>query len=151
MLRFNKIISFKDSLKKKINATYEKSVRDPNYTTFLKHFGEYKVAHLTEKEVSTEKYIVSAIDELRHEMIQLRRSNKISANTNFTSEKTKINILTNYIEKFKEDNEIEQNIDIILLDKEEELLKYLEKSTEIRRLFENRIELKNFMNSMLTF
>ena len=150
-LRFNKIIAFKDALKKKIIATYEKSVQDPNYTTFLKHFGEYKVAHLTEKEVSTEKYIVSAIDELRHEMIQLRRSQKNSVNSTFTSEKTKINLLTNYIDKFREDNKIEQNIDIILLDKEDELLKYLEKSTEIRKSFESRIELKNLMNSLLTF
>lgn len=150
-LRFNKIIAFKDALKKKIIATYEKSVQDPNYTTFLKHFGEYKVAHLTEKEVSTEKYIVSAIDELRHEMIQLRRSQKNSVNSTFTSEKTKINLLTNYIDKFREDNKIEQNIDIILLDKEDELLKYLEKSTEIRKSFESRIELKNSINSLLTF
>jgi hypothetical protein len=150
-LRFNKIIAFKDALKKKIIATYEKSVQDPNYTTFLKHFGEYKVAHLTEKEVSTEKYIVSAIDELRHEMIQLRRSQKNSVNSTFTSEKTKINLLTNYIDKYREDNKIEQNIDIVLLDKEDELLKYLEKSTEIRKSFESRIELKNLMNSLLTF
>ena len=45
-LRFNKIIAFKDALKKKIIATYEKSVQDPNYTTFLKHFGEIGRAHV---------------------------------------------------------------------------------------------------------
>ena len=48
-LRFPKIVLFKDALTKKIKGTYEKSTKDKNYTTFLKNFGEYKVAQLSEK------------------------------------------------------------------------------------------------------
>jgi hypothetical protein len=81
-LRFNKIIDFKENLKKKIIGTYEKSRKDPKYSTFLKNFGEYKVAHLEEKEVSSDKYILAALEEIRSEISQLkRRDNVKEANT----------------------------------------------------------------------
>ena len=150
-LRFNKILLFKDALKKKIIATYDKSLKDPNYTTFLKHFGEYKIAHLTEKEVSSEKYIVSAIDELRHEMLLLRREQKNSLNNQFVSENTKWNLISNLVEEFKLANNYETNSEILFLDKEDELIKYIEKFSEIKKMFKNRDELKHITNSFLTF
>lgn len=48
-LRFSKITEFKDKLSQKIRATYEKSTADGNYTTFLKHFGEFTVAKIEKK------------------------------------------------------------------------------------------------------
>lgn len=38
-LRFNEIVRFKESLITKINATYEKSQTEPNFSPFLKTFG----------------------------------------------------------------------------------------------------------------
>jgi hypothetical protein len=61
-LRFTKIVDFKESLKHKVKATLDKSKSDPNYTTFLKHFGTFTVAKLDTKEVSKEDFI---IEELR--------------------------------------------------------------------------------------
>lgn len=150
-LRFNKILAFKEALKKKIIATYDKSVKDPSYTTFLKHFGEYKVAHLTEKEVSSEKYIVSAIDELRHEMLLLRRSQKNSINPKYVPHEIKWNLISDVIEDYKVANDLVENSEILFLNKEDELIDYIEESTEIRRMFKNRSELKNITNSILTF
>ena len=71
-LRFPKIVLFKDALTKKIKGTYEKSTKDKNYTTFLKNFGEYKVAQLSEKEVSSDKYILNAIKDLQKEFKSIR-------------------------------------------------------------------------------
>ncbi|MCT4328043.1 RNA helicase [Elizabethkingia anophelis] len=67
-LRFTSINRFKDSLGKKLTATFEKSKSDPNYSTFLKNFGKYKIAHLEDKEVSTDTFILNAIEELRRDV-----------------------------------------------------------------------------------
>lgn len=64
-LRFTKIVDFKKSLKEKIQATLNKSKEDPNYTTFLKHFGTFTVAKLDTKEVSKEDYIIEELKELK--------------------------------------------------------------------------------------
>jgi hypothetical protein len=41
-LRFNKIIAFKEILKRKLEATYKISKNDPDYSPFLRHFISYK-------------------------------------------------------------------------------------------------------------
>jgi len=69
-LRFSKIIDFKARLAEKVRATFEKSTADASYTTFLKHFGEFKVAKIDHKEVSGQEFI---IDELRNIKMGMRR------------------------------------------------------------------------------
>ncbi|HDR9288244.1 TPA: hypothetical protein QDB46_003383 [Burkholderia multivorans] len=64
-LRFSRIVEFKKILTEKILATHEKSVKDPNFSTFLKHFGEFKVAKIDKKEVSGQEYILDEIKSLR--------------------------------------------------------------------------------------
>lgn len=64
-LRFNKIVDFKDALSEKIKATYDKSVKDPGYSTFLKHFGTFTAAKIDTKEVSKEDFIIEELKELR--------------------------------------------------------------------------------------
>lgn len=76
-LRFNKIVSFKENLKKKLGATFEKSKNDPNYSTFLKNFGEYKVAHLEEKEISSSKFILDSLEEIKSELFNIKRANQV--------------------------------------------------------------------------
>lgn len=70
-LRFNKINIFKELLGKKLVATFDKS-KDPKYSTFLQNFGSYKIAHLNEIPISSEEYIVKAIDELKSEVRNIR-------------------------------------------------------------------------------
>lgn len=69
-LRFSRIVEFKQKLAEKIKATHQRATSDPTYTTFLKHFGEFKVAKLEKKEVSGQEYI---IDELRAMRASIRR------------------------------------------------------------------------------
>lgn len=69
-LRFSRIVEFKQKLSEKIKATHQRATTDSNYTTFLKHFGEFKVAKLEKKEVSGQEYI---LDELRALRSAIRR------------------------------------------------------------------------------
>ena len=72
-LRFSKIVSFKESLAAKIKATYEKSASDTSYTTFLKHFGEFKVAKIDSKEATVQEIIMDELKNLKNEMSRLAR------------------------------------------------------------------------------
>lgn len=72
-LRFGKIVDFKKKLSAKLKATYEKSKNDPDYTTFLKHFGQFKVAKLEKTEVSGQEYIIDELRGLRRAVSRLDR------------------------------------------------------------------------------
>ena len=67
-LRFASIIEFKKNLGKKMKATFSKSISDPKYSPFLKHFGKYKIAHLDSKEISSENYILKAIEDIKQDI-----------------------------------------------------------------------------------
>lgn len=70
-LRFSQIIDFKEKLARKIEATYRKSMEDKDYTTFLKHFGEFKVAKIDETEVSGQEYLLEEMRSLRKSVARL--------------------------------------------------------------------------------
>ncbi|MBH0011388.1 hypothetical protein I6F66_04770 [Pseudoalteromonas sp. NZS100_1] len=77
-LRFSQVVEFKKKLADKISATYKKSTTDSNYTTFLKHFGEFKVAKIDQKEVSGQEYILEELKTLRRSINRLDRSGGFS-------------------------------------------------------------------------
>lgn len=72
-LRYYNIIKFKEQLKNKIIATAQKAENDPNYTTFLKNFGEFEVAHVEKKEGSVNDVLLSKIEELGNNLSRLER------------------------------------------------------------------------------
>jgi hypothetical protein len=67
-LRFGKIIEFKNKLTAKIKATYEKASSDPAYSTFLKHFGDFTVIKIDQKEVSKEDYVIQSIEQIKNQI-----------------------------------------------------------------------------------
>lgn len=73
-LRFSRINSFKENLAKKVLATYSASITDPNHSTFLKNFGTFTVAKLSEKEASAEQVMLESLADLQKEVRSLRRS-----------------------------------------------------------------------------
>lgn len=73
-LRFSSIIAFKQKLTDKIRATYSRATTDPEYTTFLKHFGEFKVAKLEEKEVSGQEFILDELKSIRSAIRRIESS-----------------------------------------------------------------------------
>lgn len=73
-LRFTKIVEFKQKLTDKINATHSRATSDNGYTTFLKHFGEFKVAKIDQKEISGQEFILEELKSLRYSMRRLERT-----------------------------------------------------------------------------
>ena len=63
-LSYYQILDFQKKLSNKITATYSKAKDDPNYTTFLKHFGEFDVAHIEKKKGTLDEAILSKLNDL---------------------------------------------------------------------------------------
>ncbi len=72
-LRYFSILNFKEKLKEKIIATIKSSKEDPNYTTFLKNFGEFEVAHVDKKEGSISEVVLSKLDDLGGQLNYLQK------------------------------------------------------------------------------
>jgi hypothetical protein len=77
-LRFSQVVEFKKKLSAKILATYKKSTSDENYTTFLKHFGEFKVAKIDKTEVSGQEFILEELKNLRRSVNRMDRPSRVS-------------------------------------------------------------------------
>lgn len=138
-LRFTKIVAFKEGLKKKIQGTYEKATKDGNYTTFLKNFGEYKVAQLVEKEVSSDSFILNAIEDIRNEMSMIRRNQILNDNLilrgnnsiKHKSDRTKI-IVGRKIDDYIKANGLQSKEQIFLEDRKPDLKNYLEQFEDVK-------------------
>lgn len=71
-LRFAKIILFKTELANKVKATYSKSISDPEHSTFLKNFGKFQVANLSEEVVSSDEVVINMLNNIQMELSALR-------------------------------------------------------------------------------
>lgn len=74
-LQYHSIQTFKQTLKEKTVATYNASLR-PEYTTFLKHFGEFVVASIEAKPVGKEEFILRELNDLRSELRDFARASR---------------------------------------------------------------------------
>lgn len=72
-LTYWKILNFKNALKDKILSTLDKARKDPEYSTFLKNFGEFKVAKLKTKTVPQNEFILESLKELKAEVARIGR------------------------------------------------------------------------------
>lgn len=75
-LRFSKVVEFKSKLSRKVIATYEESLRNPEHSTFLKNFGEFKVATLEQTSVSPDNLILEMLLEIQRDVATLKRDRK---------------------------------------------------------------------------
>ena len=78
-LRFTTVVAFKKKLAEKIAATHLRAISDENFTTFLKHFGEFTVAKLDQKEVSGQEYILEELKTIKNSVRRLE-SNPYKSN-----------------------------------------------------------------------
>lgn len=74
-LRFPLIEEFKEKLSRKIKDTYEKSVNDPDYSTFLGHFGSFDTVKIEEKEVPGYELLSQKMDYLMASISSLQKMN----------------------------------------------------------------------------
>ncbi|MGZ2501763.1 RNA helicase [Rhizobium leguminosarum] len=69
-LRYQTIVDFKESLSSKITNTVTASQKG-GHTTFLGHFGQFKVAKIDTQEVTPDKFILSQLQDIRDEIRNL--------------------------------------------------------------------------------
>ncbi|MEX5541150.1 hypothetical protein [Pseudomonas poae] len=67
-LRFSRIVSFKAALADKISATYRAATGDSSYSTFLKHFGSFKIAGIDQSVVTADQAILTTIQDLSRDV-----------------------------------------------------------------------------------
>ncbi len=93
-LRFSKIVEFKEKLTEKIKKTHEKASKSDDYSTFLKHFGSFKVAKIDTEEVTKEDLIMDEIKSLREMVLRSQRISRRDQVSLFESEKSDHNHIT---------------------------------------------------------
>lgn len=79
-LRFSKIVEFKEALSDKIKATHKRSSEDADYTTFLKHFGTFKVVDLQTEVVPKDQILLEEIRSIRELVLSAQYQNRGSDN-----------------------------------------------------------------------
>lgn len=77
-LRYGKINEFKKALGDKVSATYQ-ATKSGVYTPFLKHYGEFTVATLDQKEVSGQQYAIEELKDVLISSIQASERNQRAA------------------------------------------------------------------------
>ena len=90
-LRFSKIEDFQKQLAIKIRDTADKAANDKNYSTFLKHFGEFTIAKIDKKEISGQEYIIDELKSLRR-LIESSRPNLSQRSLRFVEDSRIIDI-----------------------------------------------------------
>lgn len=153
-LRYYNILNFKEQLKTKIIATVEKAKTDPNYTTFLKNFGEFEVAHVEKKEGSINEVLLSKMEEMSYHLSRMER--RINTRDNVvvsTLENEKIkSIIRSGIEKFCRERDVPYRA---LKDEPsfftDKLFTYLEENEELRRLCKDPETLRSYLDIVLSF
>ena len=73
-LRFSKIMSFKRKLGEKAKATLDRSQSDKEYSTFLRHFGEFKPAAISEQEISGQEYMMQQLSSIEIKLDRITRA-----------------------------------------------------------------------------
>lgn len=72
-LNYHAIQEFKSKLRSKLLATYDSS-QQPNYTTFLAHFGKFVTTNLDEEVVSKDTYLIKSISDLQKDLSAIKNS-----------------------------------------------------------------------------
>lgn len=146
-LRCNKILEFKEQLAKKIKATVEKAKSDSTYTTFLKNFGTFEIAHLEKKEGTINDLLLERMDFIAHRLYRLEdRLNITSSDTN-TIDGMIFERIQDFCNKEKISVEHLKKRGTILRDK---LFDYLEESLSLRRMCGNSEILRGYMERALS-
>jgi hypothetical protein len=141
-LRFNKIIEFKEKLTRKVIATYEEHLKDPNHSTFLKNFGQFKVASIDETKVSPDNMILATLAEIQSELSVLRRNQRKRDNLDPKVVGDIVNIIKSQME-----NNYSNSLDKIY--DNEELMKNLEDIIKPGNYFHSQREFRSYINDLL--
>ena len=146
-LRYNKIIEFKEQLAKKIKATVEKAKSDSTYTTFLKNFGTFEIAHLEKKEGTINDLLLERMDFIAHRLYRLEDRLNITSSDINTIDGMIFERIQDFCNKEKISVEHLKKGGAMLRDK---LFDYLEESLSLRRMCGNPEILRGYMERALS-
>lgn len=156
-LSYYRILDFKNKLRDKIKGTMTASKR-PDYTTFLKNFGEFEVSRIENKKGTIDDILLSKLDEISQQIVDIKFNQRVRRPVFVESEiDTKnIDIITRkLINQYCLDNNITEGV---LYDSDENstnrisLYKYMLRSQELMNLCNssNRIK-KAISDNLLPF
>lgn len=147
-LRYYDILKFKDQLKTKIIATVDKAKNDPNYTTFLKNFGEFEVAHVEKKEGTLNDVLLSRLEDLSYHMYRLEKRMMVMPDTP-SAERIK-ELIRKKLDIFRNDKGVSTRMikedPMIWSDR---LFNYMEESEELRDLCGTPDTLRHYINMII--
>lgn len=132
-LNYHAINAFKKDLLKKIKATQEAYASD-HANTFLKHFGEFRVAKIEHKEGSAEDVILSRLDNLE---TQIRNINNVAPRSVMPKSEQTRQIVNDAILEYCKERKVDY-VEVILAEEGapilQDLYKYLESKQYVRRV-----------------
>lgn len=146
-LRYSAILSFKEQLASKIKATDEKAKSDPTYTTFLKNFGTFEIAHVEKKEGTINDLLLEKMDFITHRLYRLEDRLNITISDANTIDGIIFEKIQDFCSKEKIPIEHLKEGPSILRDK---LFVYLEESTSLRRMCGSTKKIRDYMDSALS-
>ncbi|MBV9494974.1 MAG: hypothetical protein JOZ54_12060 [Acidobacteria bacterium] len=71
-LRFGKVVDFKRILADKVLQTYRVMQANPDHSIFLKNFGKFQVASLSEQEVPAQTIVLEMLGDIQSELATLK-------------------------------------------------------------------------------
>lgn len=111
-LSYYQILDFKETLTEKIKGTAN-AAKQPNYTTFLKNFGEFQVATIENKKGSLDEVVISRLDDLTRQISEIRANQliRITERPESKSKTEEINNLTRkLIRQYCAENKISERV-----------------------------------------
>lgn len=148
-LNYYDILDFKEKLTQKIKATYE-SYLNQTANTFLKNFGEFRVASIEHREGEINDVILSRLEYLSGQIDRINAS-IYTSESNIRVKQPK-ELLENYIHEFCIMENVERS-DLWLLGEEsplmEKLVAFLESKPIIRRIYRNPDSLRRTLSDIL--
>jgi hypothetical protein len=149
-LNYYDILDFKEKLTQKIKATYE-SYLNQTANTFLKNFGEFRVASIEHREGEINDVILSRLEYLSGQIDRINASIYNTSDSNIRVKQPK-ELLENYIHEFCMMENVERS-DLWLLGEEsplmEKLVAFLESKSIIRRIYRNPDSLRRTLSDIL--
>jgi hypothetical protein len=148
-LNYYDILDFKEKLTQKIKATYE-SYLNQTANTFLKNFGEFRVASIEHREGEINDVILSRLEYLSGQIDRINAS--IYTSDSNIRVKQPNELLENYIHEFCMMENVKRS-DLWLLGEEsplmEKLVVFLESKSIIRRIYRNPDSLRRTLSDIL--
>lgn len=154
-LSYYAILDFQKKLTGKLTATISKSKDDPNYTTFLKHFGEFEIAHVEKKEGSINDVVLSKLDDITQQISVLQRRDisgiRVIRREVSNDQKEKARDIIRYeVERYCNMNNVDTSILFLNKNRERDrFINYLLERREIRDLCGNIETLRSIVEEII--